>query len=121
MPTGWVVPGTAGNSPITPTNDPEDPVIEFYSDQNGSGGNFSWDVTLPVDRNGTANQSDLYEAAEFAMTVTAPSAWLGECLLQLQLYPDASWYGSGRDNGNWIGMLIGWQVQATTGAEDPCF
>jgi hypothetical protein len=121
MPPGWVVPGAPSTNRTTPAYGPQDPVIEFYSTQNGSGGNVTWDVTLPVDRNATANQSDLYQAVEFGMIVTAPSAWMDQCYLQLQLYPDASWYGTGRDNGNWIGVVIGWQIQAATGVEDPCF
>lgn len=124
IPPGWVVPASPEQKEINPSTGPigpADPVMEFYSTQNGSGGNVTWDVTLPVDRNATSNQSDLYEAVEFAMTVTAPSAWMDECFLQLQLYPDASWSSAKTDNGNWIGLVIGWQIVAATGAEAPCF
>ncbi|MGC2288525.1 MAG: hypothetical protein WA688_01530 [Thermoplasmata archaeon] len=128
MPPGWILPGSAAENLTTLSYTSQDPVIEFYSTQNGSGGNVTWDVTLPVDRNATANQSDLYEAVEFGMTVTAPSAWMNQCFLQLQLYPDATYPGPNNDdrywtsdNGNWVGYVVGWQVQASTGVEDPCF
>jgi len=121
MPPGWVIPGSTTRNRTTPAYGPQDPVIEFYSTQKGSGGNVTWDVTLPVDRNATANQSDLYNAVEFGMTVTAPSAWMDQCFLQLQLYPDESWSVPGSVGGNWIGAVIGWQIQAATGVEDPCF
>ncbi|MCI4351858.1 MAG: PKD domain-containing protein [Thermoplasmata archaeon] len=124
MPPGWIVPASPlqkGPQPASGPTGPGDPGIQFYSSLLGSGGNVTWNVTLPVDRNATANQSDLYDAVWFGMTVTAPSAWMDQCFLELQLYPDASWFGSGHRNGNWIGAVVAWQIQATTGAEDPCF
>ncbi|MGA7860538.1 MAG: hypothetical protein WCB19_01605, partial [Thermoplasmata archaeon] len=50
-----------------------------------------------------------------------PSAWMDQCFLQLQLYPDESWSVAGSVSGNWIGAVVGWQIQAATGVEDPCF
>jgi hypothetical protein len=122
IPPGWIPSAAAGSSaPATTVGNPIDPEIEFYSTQNGSGGNVTWNVTLPVDRSPTANQSDLYAAVDFGLTVTAPTAWMNECFLELQLYPDATWYGTHSDNGNWIGAVVAWQIQTTTGTEDPCF
>ena len=82
----------------------------------------TWDVTLPVDRNATSNQSDLYEAVEFAMTVTAPSAWRWtNASSNSSCIRVASWSSAETDNGNWIGLVIGWQIVAATGVEAPCF
>ncbi|HLY76887.1 MAG TPA: hypothetical protein VKT21_03275, partial [Thermoplasmata archaeon] len=121
MPPGGILPGSTAMNHGIRAYGPQDPVIQFYSTQNGSGGNVTWNVTLPVDRNATANQSDLYEAVEFGLIVSAPGAWMDQCFLQLQLYPDSTWYATGSDNGNWVGAVVGWQIQAATGVEDPCF
>jgi Divergent InlB B-repeat domain len=102
----------------------DEPVMEFYSNQPGSGGNVSWNVTLPVDRNATANQSDLYSAMWFGMTMTDPFGWLDQCFLELQFYPDQSWLkgpGNGTANGEWIAAAVAWQIEATSGFENPCF
>ncbi|MCI4347333.1 MAG: hypothetical protein L3J97_01775 [Thermoplasmata archaeon] len=121
IPPGWLVPARAGQPTATPSSYPGHAGVQFYSPLNGSGGNLTWNATLPVDRNATANQSNLYDAVWFGMTVTAPGAWMNECFLEVQLYPDATWFGTGSKNGNWIGAVVGWQIQAATGAEDLCF
>ncbi|MCI4350722.1 MAG: hypothetical protein L3K15_04340 [Thermoplasmata archaeon] len=107
----------------------DEPVMEFYSNQPGSGGNISWNVTLPIDRNATQNQSDLYVAMWFGMTMTDPFGWLSQCFLELQFYPDQTWYnGPGTPNplnstvnGAWNAAAVAWQIQATSGYENPCF
>ncbi len=105
----------------------DEPGIDFYSSLPGSGGNVSWNLTLPVDRSPTLNQSDLYSAIWLGMTLTDPSAWMDACFLELQFYPDSSWYAPGPQNpadtvyGQWVGEAVAWQIQASTGAENPCF
>jgi hypothetical protein len=101
--------------------------IAFYSDLPGSGGNISWNLTLPTDRSPTLNQTDLYDAIWIGMPLTDPDAWMDACYLELQLYPDSSWYAPGPTNradtvyGQWIGEAVAWQIEASTGYEDPCF
>ncbi len=105
----------------------DEPGIEFYSGLNGSGGNVTWNVTLPVDRSATQNQSDLYVAIWFGMTLNDPMAWMHQCFLELQFYPDQSWTNPGPTNpsatanGVWVGAAVAWQIEASTGYEDPCF
>jgi List-Bact-rpt repeat protein len=105
----------------------DEATLSFYSNASGSGGNVSWSATLPVDASATQNQSDLYSAVWFGLPATAASAWLGECFLEAQLYPDASWsdrtlaHPAATDNGNWIGRVVGWQIDLTSGREDTCF
>ena len=106
----------------------DEPGIESYSPLAGSGGNVSWTVTLPVDRNATANQSDLYSAIWFGLTLNDPLAWMHQCFLELQFYPDQTFTnGPGLPNpawtvnGAWIGAAVAWQIEAATGYEDPCF
>ncbi|MCI4368132.1 MAG: hypothetical protein L3K09_01020 [Thermoplasmata archaeon] len=105
----------------------DEPGIQFYSTLPGSGGNVTWNVTLPVDRSPTLNQSDLYAAVWFGMTLTDPFGWLNQCYLELQFYPDQTFYNPGplfpnwTVNGAWIGAAVGWQLEASTGFEDPCF
>jgi hypothetical protein len=106
----------------------DEPNINFYSDLPGSGGNVTWNVTLPTDRNATANQSSLYVAIWFGMTLNDPFAWMDQCFLELQFYPDQTWTnGPGLTNpaltvnGAWIGQAVAWQIEAYTGFEDPCY
>lgn len=105
----------------------DEPGMEFYSGLNGSGGNVTWNVTLPVDRSATQNQSDLYSAIWFGMTLTDPLAWMDQCFLELQFYPDQLWtnpgpvYPNWTVNGRWIGLAVAWQIEAATGSENPCF
>lgn len=106
----------------------DEPGIQSYSPLPGSGGNVSWNVTLPVDRNATANQSDLYSAIWFGLTLNDPLAWMHQCFLELQFYPDQTFTnGPGLPNpawtvnGAWIGAAVAWQIEAATGYEDPCF
>jgi hypothetical protein len=105
----------------------DEPGIEFYSNLPGSGGNISWNVTLPVDRSATLNQSNLYSAIWFGMTLSDPAAWLGQCFLELQFYPDQTFYNPGplapndTVNGAWVGAAVAWQIEASNGYENPCF
>lgn len=109
----------------------DEPGIQFYSNLPGSGGNVTWTVTLPIDRSATQNQSNLYSAVWFGMTVVAPSAWLRECFVEVQFYPDAQfvpgstakWFTAATTTliGNWVGAVYAWQLEAATGREIPCF
>jgi hypothetical protein len=100
----------------------DQPGISFYSDVPGSGGNLTWNVTLPTDGGPNRTQSDLYGAVWFGLPMSAPSAWMGICYFELQLFPDASWTAArGVDPGNWVGLAVGWQLSSTTGTETPCF
>ncbi|MCI4368212.1 MAG: hypothetical protein L3K09_01425 [Thermoplasmata archaeon] len=98
----------------------DEPGIQFYSTMPGSGGNVTWNVTLPVERSPTQNQSSLYAAIWFGMTLTDPYAWLDQCFLELQFYPDSSPYG-GNAAGSWYGAAVAWQIEADTGYEDACY
>ncbi len=107
----------------------DEPNLNFYSPIAGSGGNVTWNVTLPVDRSATQNQSSLYSAIWFGMTLTAPPAWMNQCFLELQFYPDQSWYNPNASrpgltnytvNGNWIGAVVAWQIDINN-SENPCF
>ena len=105
----------------------DEPGINFLSNLPGSGGNVSWNVTLPKDRDATHNQSDLYAAIWFGMTMSDPYAWMDQCFLELQFYPDQTFFNPGPGypnwtvNGQWIGAAVAWQIEASTGFEDPCF
>jgi hypothetical protein len=106
----------------------DEPGIQFYSSLPGSGGNVSWTVTLPTSRSPTQNQSDLYSAIWFGLTLNVPdNAWMNQCFLELQFYPDSGWYAPGPFDlnatvyGNWVGAAVAWQIQASTGLENPCF
>ncbi len=122
-------PACGGPAPSTQTVSSYDPTcagydeaaIQFYSGLPGSGGNATWNVTLPVDRNATANQSDLYSAAWFGLVVSDPAGWLGECFVQVLLEPDQSWYAGFPTANRWIGDVVGWQVDGAYGTEDLCF
>lgn len=105
----------------------DEPGIEFQSDLPGSGGNVTWNLTLPTDRDATHNQSDLYSAVWFGLTLNDPYGWMDQCFLELQFYPDQSYYNPGPSlpnwtvNGQWVAAAVAWQIQASNGYEDPCF
>jgi hypothetical protein len=105
----------------------DEPAIDFYSALPGSGANVTWNVTLPTDRSTTLNQSDLYSAVWFGMTLSDPAAWMDQCFLEVQFYPDQTFYNPGplfpadTVSGAWVGAAVGWQVQASTGYENACF
>ncbi|MFI5415255.1 MAG: hypothetical protein ACHQ16_06295, partial [Candidatus Lutacidiplasmatales archaeon] len=100
----------------------DEPGLAPYSNLTGSGGNVSWQVQLPVDRGPTQNQSDLYSAIWFGMTLNDPYAWMNQCFLEQQFYPDSSWTApSGTVDGLWVGAAVAWQIEATSGAENPCY
>ncbi|MCI4325203.1 MAG: hypothetical protein L3K00_04905 [Thermoplasmata archaeon] len=100
----------------------DEPGIAPYSNLPGSGGNVTWQIQLPVDRGPTENQSNLYSAIWFGLTLNDPYAWMNQCFLELQFYPDASWsVPFGTVDGLWVGAAVAWQIQASTGAEDPCY
>ncbi|MGB6442112.1 MAG: hypothetical protein WBF81_02310 [Thermoplasmata archaeon] len=100
----------------------DEPTMSFYSDSPSSGSNVTWNVTLPEDQSATANQSDLYAAAFFGLVVSDPAAWLGECYIEVQLYPDFNWNSpSTTVSGDWAGAVVGWQVNPASGDIDTCF
>lgn len=105
----------------------DQPGLQFYSNLPGSGGNVTWTVSLPVDASPTQNQSDLYAAVWFGVALTSPTAWMGQCFLELQLYPDFSFYvnttlhPAATWNGVWSGAAWAWQIDRATGLESPCF
>jgi Divergent InlB B-repeat domain len=117
-PQGAYAPGCYGH---------DEPGIQFYSNLPGSGGNVSWNITLPIDRSATLNQSNLYSAMWFGMAMNDPFGWLNMCFLELQFYPDQTWYNPGplyptaTVNGAWVGAAVAWQIEASTGAENPCY
>ncbi|MFI5414348.1 MAG: hypothetical protein ACHQ16_01585 [Candidatus Lutacidiplasmatales archaeon] len=102
----------------------DEPGIEFYSNLPGSGGNFTWNVTLPIDKGPSQNQSNLYVAVWFGMTLNDPLAWMNQCFLEVQLYPDSTYDAYGNSlplEGRWVGAAVAWQIEAATGYEDPCY
>jgi hypothetical protein len=100
----------------------DEPGLAPYSNLAGSGGNVTWLVTLPIDRSPTHNQSNLYSAVWFGMTLNDPYAWMNQCFLELQFYPDSSWsVATGTVEGTWVAAAVAWQIEASTGAENPCF
>lgn len=118
-----VWPSVGGQSIYLPTcYGHDEPGLDPYSTLPGSGGNVSWNVTLPVDRSPTQNQSDLYSAIWFGMTLTDPLGWMDQCFLELQFYPDSSFSVIGATaNGLWSAAAVAWQIDATYGVEDPCY
>jgi len=105
----------------------DEPGVQFYSALPGSGGNVSWNVMFFDDPAPTENQSDLYVAIWFGLTLNDPLAWMDQCFLELQFYPDQTFYNPGPSypswtvNGAWIGAAVAWQIEDATGYEDPCF
>ncbi len=83
---------------------------------------MTWHIQLPVDRSPTENQSSLYIAIWFGMTLSDPYAWMNQCFLELQFYPDSSWSDPfGTVDGSWDGAAVAWQIQASSGYENPCY
>lgn len=99
----------------------DEPGLDPYSTLPGSGGNATWVVTLPTERSPTQNQSNLYAAIWFGLTLTDPFGWLDECFLELQFYPDSSFTASTTVYDHWEAAAVAWQIEAITGAEDACF
>jgi hypothetical protein len=98
----------------------DEPAINPYSDLPGSGGNVSWNVSLPIDGGPSHNQSDIYIAIWFGMNLYDPYGYNGQCFLELQMYPDTA--GSGAVQvGAWSAFAVAWQIQLSNGFEDPCF
>jgi hypothetical protein len=100
----------------------DEPTLSFYSNAPGSGGNVTWDLTLPTDVSSTDNQSSLYAAAWVGLVVSDPSAWLGQCYVEVQLYPDFEWSSPTTTvAGVWSGAVVGWQIDPSSGSVDTCF
>jgi len=119
-----ISPSAGGDQPVVPNNcvGHDEPSLSFYSDTPGSGGNVSWNATLPQDVGATQNQSDLYAAAWFGLVATDPAAYLDQCYVEVQLYPDFSWnHPSTTVLGAWSGAVVGWQIDPMSGAVDTCF
>ncbi|MCI4373074.1 MAG: hypothetical protein L3K02_05470 [Thermoplasmata archaeon] len=98
----------------------DEPAINPFSDLPGSGGNVSWNVSLPVDGGASHNQSDVYIAIWFGMNLYDPYGYDGQCFLELQMYPDTNAAG-GVQVGVWSAFAVAWQIQLSNGFEDPCF
>ena len=100
----------------------DEPTLSFYSVAPGSGGNVSWSLTLPVDTSSTANQSDLYAAAWAGFVASDPAAWLGQCYVEVQLYPDFSWNTPTTTvPGVWSAAVVGWQIDPASGDVNTCY
>jgi len=108
----------------------DEPNINFYSTAPGSGGNVTWTVKLPTDRSLGQNQSNLYAAIWFGLPLTVPNnAWMNMCFLELQFYPDSSFYNPSPNPlnlnysaaGVWVGAAVAWQIQQSSGFENPCY
>ncbi|MCI4339753.1 MAG: hypothetical protein L3J73_00585, partial [Thermoplasmata archaeon] len=103
----------------------DEPGLQFYSNLPGSGGNITWNFTLPTDRSATENQSNLYSAIWFGMTLVDPLAWMHQCFLELQFYPDDLFtnpdpiHPNWTVNGQWIGAAVAWQIETATVNETP--
>ncbi|HZY70244.1 MAG TPA: hypothetical protein VFF67_04615 [Thermoplasmata archaeon] len=98
----------------------DEPGLEPFSNLPGSGGNVTWNVTLPVDRSPSQNQSDLYTAVWFGMNLADPYGYDGQCFLELQLYPDTNGNFT-QQAGVWSAFAVAWQIELANGFEDPCF
>jgi hypothetical protein len=110
---GAYIPGCYGH---------DEPAVNPYSNLPGSGGNVTWNITLPIDRSATQNQSDLYAAIWFGLTLHDPQGWMSQCFLELQFYPDSSFYvPTGTVAGQWVAAAVGWQIDLANGFEDPCY
>jgi hypothetical protein len=118
VPPGAPTPSLPWGGP--PTVGYDHPALDPYSDLPGSGGNVTWNVTLPVDRSATMNQTDLYPTVWFGVDLTDPYGYDGQCLLELQFYPDTN--GNYQlESGVWSAYAVGWQINLANGAEDTCF
>lgn len=118
VPPGAPTPALPGGVPAKLGHD--QPSLDPFSNLPGSAGNVTWNVTLPVDRGPTRAQSDLYEAVWFGLVVSDPDGYDGECLFELQLYPDTN-SNFEPQSGVWVGIGVGWQMDLATGAEDACY
>lgn len=98
----------------------DEPAINPYSDLPGSGGNVSWNVSLPIETSPAHNQSQLYIAIWFGMNLYDPYGYDGQCFLELQMYPDTNAAGN-LQAGVWSAFAVAWQIQLSNGFEDPCF
>lgn len=98
----------------------DEPAINPFSDLPGSGGNVSWNVSLPVDASPTHNQSDLYAAIWFGMNLFDPVGYDGQCFLELQMYPDTAPSGAPA-YGVWSAFAVAWQIDLANGQENPCY
>ncbi|MCI4335183.1 MAG: PKD domain-containing protein, partial [Thermoplasmata archaeon] len=98
----------------------DEPGLDPYSNLPGSGGNVSWLVTLPVDGSSSTWQNAMYTAIWFGLVLSAPGAWLNECFLELQFYPDQTSNGIVTSN-TWVGAAVAWQIDVTNGFEDGCY
>lgn len=98
----------------------DEPGLEPFSNLPGSGGNVTWNVTLPVDRSPSQNQSDLYTAVWFGMNLADPYGYDGQCFLELQLYPDTNANFS-QQAGVWSAYAVAWQIELANGVENACF
>jgi List-Bact-rpt repeat protein len=98
----------------------DEPGLEPFSNLPGSGGNVTWNVSLPIDRSPTQNQSDVYTAIWFGMNLNDPFGYDGQCFLELQLYPDTNGNYQQQD-GVWSAFAVAWQIELSNGFEDPCF
>lgn len=98
----------------------DEPAINPFSDLPGSGGNVTWQVTLPVDRSPTQNQSEMYAAIWFGMDLYDPYGYNAQCFLELQMYPDTNASGAPQA-GIWSAFAVAWQVELANGFENACY
>jgi len=100
-------------------------IVGFYSNVAGGGGNLSLQLTLPVDRSPTANQSDLYRAIWLGLVLTDPNAWMSQCFLEIRFQPDSAWTGTSggvaTSSNNWTGVVVGYETNPSTEAQQACF
>jgi hypothetical protein len=98
-------------------------IAGFYSNLAGGAGNVSLQLTLPVDRSPTANQSDLYRAIWVGLVLADPSAWMSQCFLEIRFQPDSSWTTTvpATAPDNWTGVVIGYETNSSTSREQACF
>jgi hypothetical protein len=100
-------------------------IAGFYSNVAGGGGNVSLQLTLPVDRSSTANQSDLYRAIWLGLVLSDSNAWMSQCFLEIRFQPDSSWSGpsggAATSPNNWTGVVVGYETNPSTEAQQACF
>jgi hypothetical protein len=136
----WAARGLAG--PATPCDGPwpafaglgpfpagcvgrDQAVAGFYSNLPNAAGNVSLQLTLPIDRSPTANQSDLYRAIWVGLVLSDPNSWMSQCLLEIRFQPDSAWTlpsgGPATSTNNWTGSVVGYETDATSSTESACF
>ncbi|HEV8050356.1 MAG TPA: hypothetical protein VGP88_07160, partial [Thermoplasmata archaeon] len=100
-------------------------IAGFYSDLPGGAGNVSVQLTLPIDRSPTANQSDLYRAIWLGVVLNDPNAWMSQCFLEVRFQPDSAWgapsNGAATTPNNWTGVVVGYEIDPTTSQQQACF